>query len=236
MELIDYASIQRRLHKLGFNPGPVDGVRGRHTVNAIQAFQASAGLVSDGIVGPATFRALFGTLANGEVPIFDRMPWFQEAFRLVGLKEAPGVDNNPEILKLANHIDLDYKSDDIPWCGLFVAFCIGSALPKEATPNYPLRARAWEKFGMDVPPEVGALMVFWRISKSSGKGHVGFYFSEDDDSYHILGGNQSDMVNVTRLKKDRFITARWPLTSMPPAGLKSTASVAGAGPLSENEA
>ncbi|MBP7242009.1 peptidoglycan-binding domain-containing protein [Amaricoccus sp.] len=44
----------QRLHKLGFNPGDVDGVRGRQTINAIKRFQESKGLVADGVVGRAT--------------------------------------------------------------------------------------------------------------------------------------------------------------------------------------
>jgi hypothetical protein len=43
-------------------------------------------------------------------------------------------------------------------------------------------------------------MVFWRKSRASGLGHVGFYWAEDDDTYYILGGNQSDAVTIARLQ------------------------------------
>lgn len=50
--------IQRRLLALGFDPGPLDGVRGRLTIRAIKAFQARHRLTADGIVGPATGAVL----------------------------------------------------------------------------------------------------------------------------------------------------------------------------------
>lgn len=53
-------------------------------------------------------------------------------------------------------------------------------------------------------------MVFWRKSKSSGLGHVGFYNGEDGDAYQILGGNQSDQVSLAWVSKSRFLDARWP--------------------------
>ena len=41
---------------------------------------------------------------------------------------------------------------------------------------------------------VGCIVVFWRGSKSSGLGHVGFYVSETATSINTLGGNESDAV------------------------------------------
>lgn len=236
MDLVDYATIQRRLHKLGFNPGSVDGIKGRQTINAIQAFQASVGIIADGIVGPATFQFLFGAPAAGEAPIYDKIPWFQEAIRFVGLQEVPGKEVNISIISMAKKFNIDYDDDDIPWCGLFVAFCLGSSLPKEALPNYPLRAQSWAKLGIEEPAQLGSIMVFWRESENSGKGHVGFYFGEDEEAYHILGGNQSNMVNVTRISKKRFLNSRWPLSAMPPMRITSFAASVGGGSLSSSEA
>lgn len=49
---------QQWLKDLGYNPGPIDGVRGRQTVAAIKAFQTKHGLKVDGVVGPATLSTL----------------------------------------------------------------------------------------------------------------------------------------------------------------------------------
>ncbi len=50
--------VQRALLKRGFFPGSADGVYGPQTADAVRQFQAKNGLVADGEVGPATFKAL----------------------------------------------------------------------------------------------------------------------------------------------------------------------------------
>ena len=53
-------------------------------------------------------------------------------------------------------------------------------------------ARSWEKFGDAVDqPRLGDIVVFWRVSRSSGKGHVGFYMQQNAGTITILGGNQN---------------------------------------------
>lgn len=52
------AEVQRALAEKGFNPGPADGIFGKQTSAAVRAFQASAGLKADGVVGPMTRGAL----------------------------------------------------------------------------------------------------------------------------------------------------------------------------------
>jgi peptidoglycan hydrolase-like protein with peptidoglycan-binding domain/DNA invertase Pin-like site-specific DNA recombinase len=54
----DVRALQRRLRRLGQRPGPVDGLYGPLTAGAARRFQAGYGLVSDGVVGPRTRRAL----------------------------------------------------------------------------------------------------------------------------------------------------------------------------------
>ena len=137
------------------------------------------------------------------------LPWFAVAKELLGTKEIPGSGSNPIIIDWAKHLGgfakQYYTSDDIPWCGLFVGHCIDEAGIKVTIEN-PLLAKEWNNFGSGVQPCYGAIMVFTR----DGGGHVGFYVSEDTDTYHILGGNQSDMVNITRVGKERLFGARWP--------------------------
>ena len=234
MAQVDWTTVQTRLHELGFDPGPIDGIRGRRTIRAVKRFQESSNLVADGIVGPDTALALFGPNRDGEPPGLDRMPWYQEALRLVGTKEIEGPASNRNILEMADQLDVAYEDDDIPWCGLFAGHCVGASLPDEVLPTVVLRARAWEAFGVPTTPQLGAVMVFWRRSPDSGLGHVGFYIAEDEASYHVLGGNQSNMVNVARLRKDRLLTARWPITALAPEDTRVMAGAA-AGALSTDE-
>ena len=50
--------IQTFLSCNGFNPGPIDGLSGTKTNNAIISFQKIVGLSADGVVGPATKQAM----------------------------------------------------------------------------------------------------------------------------------------------------------------------------------
>jgi hypothetical protein len=44
--------IQAQLKTHGFDPGPVDGVLGPKTCNAVRAYQKAAGLQIDGVIDP----------------------------------------------------------------------------------------------------------------------------------------------------------------------------------------
>ncbi|MDP6717697.1 MAG: peptidoglycan-binding domain-containing protein [Pirellulaceae bacterium] len=51
---------QGRLRDRGFDPGPVDGVYGKKTRDAVKAFQRSVGVLkADGVIGVRTWDALF---------------------------------------------------------------------------------------------------------------------------------------------------------------------------------
>ncbi len=52
--------VQRALRRLGWQPGPVDGLYGPRTQAAVARFQTAARVAADGIVGPSTRRALTG--------------------------------------------------------------------------------------------------------------------------------------------------------------------------------
>lgn len=55
----DVSRLQRRLATLELYAGPIDGIFGVQTQQAVELFQSRAGLNVDGIVGPATWLALF---------------------------------------------------------------------------------------------------------------------------------------------------------------------------------
>lgn len=227
--------IQKALAAKGFDPGALDGAWGRRTAAAVRAFQTSKGLLADGVVGPKTVKALLTDAKSAKDSLDDvTIVWFQESRRLMGLREDTGSGSNATLLDWADKLGLDYDSDDIPWCGLFVAHCIGATLTTEPLPNNPLSARSWMKFGGPCTPRPGAVMVFWRGSREGWQGHVAFYVGEDAKAYHVLGGNQSDSVCITRIAKDRLLGARWPATV--PLSKAGPRKVSATGVLSKNEA
>ena len=54
----DVAALQFMLRRRGARPGSIDGGFGNATSRAVRRFQRRAGLSADGVVGPATLRAL----------------------------------------------------------------------------------------------------------------------------------------------------------------------------------
>ena len=98
----------------------------------------------------------------------------------------------------------------LPWCGLFVAHCLRVAIPDVPVPPVRVRARPWEGWGEPCAPQIGAIMVFWHYHPRAPLGHVGFYWAEDREAFHILGGNQRDRVLIQRYPKDRLTACRWP--------------------------
>lgn len=54
----DVMEIQALLQKLGYDPGPPDGIFGPRMRAAVVSFQRNFGLTPDGVIGPATHRAM----------------------------------------------------------------------------------------------------------------------------------------------------------------------------------
>lgn len=128
-----------------------------------------------------------------------------EAVKLIGTKEIVGKQHNPVILNWAKELNLSkiYTEDEIPWCGLFIAYCAYKAGVQVV--DRPLWALNWAKYGTKVEePMLGDILTF----KRNGGGHVGIYVGEDSNYYHVLGGNQNNSVNVTRIAKSRLHQAR----------------------------
>jgi uncharacterized protein (TIGR02594 family) len=156
-----------------------------------------------------------------------------EAYKLLGIKETLGKDNNPVILNWADKIGLKktYTADEIPWCGLFIAYVCFMA-GKPGVEN-PLWARNWSKFGTKQNiAMLGDILVF---SRGANSGHVGIYVGEDDKAYHVLGGNQGDAVSIVRIVKSRCIAIRRTEWSIAQPNNVRVIRLNGTGLISENE-
>ena len=126
-----------------------------------------------------------------------------KALKLVGTKEIVGVKNSETIMGWAKELGLQkiYTNDEIAWCGLFMAIvCKKAGLEMPFSAKDSLWALNWNKFGTkQTTAMLGDILTF----KRNGGGHVGIYVGEDATCYHVLGGNQSNMVNITRIEKSR---------------------------------
>jgi uncharacterized protein (TIGR02594 family) len=126
-----------------------------------------------------------------------------QALTLVGTKEIIGTKHSAEIMSWAKELGIEkiYNADEIAWCGLFMAYvCKESGLDLPFTATESLWALNWNKFGTKQKVAMlGDVLTF----KRNGGGHVGIYVGEDNTCYHVLGGNQSNMVCITRIEKTR---------------------------------
>ncbi len=160
----------------------------------------------------------------------------QEGLALLGVAEVVGKGSNKTIIGWRDELNqagvkiTGYSDDDIAWCGLFAAIVAKRAEKQVVTT--PLWARSWVNFGVKPhKPALGDVLVFER---GSG-GHVGFYIAEDPNAYHVLGGNQSNKVCITRIVKGRLLAARRPKYNVQPESVKAYA-ISATGKLSVNEA
>ena len=134
-----------------------------------------------------------------------------EFIKVFGTEEDTGNGSNPTILAWAAKVGLGkvYKDDATAWCGLAMAYVAGQAGWENAPRGNALLARNWAHWGNPaVVPMLGDVMVFWRGKREGIQGHVGIYVGEDDEAFHILGGNQGDKVSIARLARDRLLQAR----------------------------
>ena len=138
------------------------------------------------------------------------LPWITEVKKVFGLHESR--DKEALMAWLISDGQRLGDTEKLPWCGDCTETAIKNSLPDEpfegAVGKNPYWARNWLKWGVDCPPNYGAVVVF---SRGNG-GHVGFVVGEDDTDYYVLGGNQSNMVNITRISKSRKLGFRWPQT------------------------
>lgn len=164
----------------------------------------------------------------------------RSAIPLYGTREVPGAADNAQIIAWGEEVEkalglknLGYTADSIPWCGLYVGVVCVRAGWADQMPKTPLWARSWAEFGQKADKaSFGDILVFSR----DGGGHVGFYVGEDASYYHVLGGNQSDAVTITRIAKNRCIAVRRPKWRVSqPASVKPI-KVGASGPVSTNEA
>ncbi len=140
----------------------------------------------------------------------EEFPWMPIALAEEGIKEFPGNDDNPRIIEYLKSTNLraPYNSrDETPWCSAFANWCIERA-GYEGTDS--AWARSWASWGKNLPtPRRGCIVVFTR-PPNPAEGHVGFYFGETSTQIKVLGGNQSDAVNVKGYAKSRLIGYRIP--------------------------
>lgn len=127
-----------------------------------------------------------------------------KALEFYGTKEIVGKQHNPIILKFFQEIGKSWvKDDETSWCSAFVNYCAkvcGFEYSGELT------ARSWLKIGKEVKiPQVGDIVILWRDSPNSWKGHVGFYIGDAGSNIYVYGGNQSNQAKISLYPKSQIL-------------------------------
>jgi len=161
--------------------------------------------------------------------------WLTLARTDLGIRETPGVANNPVLMKrfagITKALGIAYNADSVPWCGAIMAWWMTQC--QLTPPAIAVRAKSWASWGSALAADrlaPGAVLVFER----AGGGHVTLYLGEDSTHYHCLGGNQGDAITITRIEKSRCVARRWP-KGEPVTGVPQKLDRAGV-PVSKSEA
>jgi uncharacterized protein (TIGR02594 family) len=111
-----------------------------------------------------------------------------------GIKEIPGVSHEPEVIKYFHDCGFTFINDDeTPWCSAFMSWCFMKA---GIAVRPTLRSRDWLQYGTPVfEPILGDVAIFSRRGNPEF-GHVAFYINQIPTHIYVLGGNQSNMVNI----------------------------------------
>jgi uncharacterized protein (TIGR02594 family) len=142
--------------------------------------------------------------------------WYQLATQEIGTREEG--DNSGAAIARYRRL-AQCGADHDPWCAIFTnamfALCNPAVPGTKSASSQSFRSNA--NFVKLDGPAAGAVVVFWRISPNSGKGHVGFYRGETAESIYVLGGNEADMVQIAPMSKRQLLGYWWPAAMPLPA-------------------
>lgn len=137
----------------------------------------------------------------------NELRWLEEARKYIGQMEIKGPRHNPLILQFWKDIKRGgIKDDETPWCAAYA----GAMLERVGIRSTRFEsAKSYLSWGVQLhEPAYGCIVVFSR----DGGGHVGFVVGQaDNGDLMVLGGNQSDAINIRAFSRSRVTGYRWPV-------------------------
>ncbi|MCH2045117.1 MAG: TIGR02594 family protein, partial [Saprospiraceae bacterium] len=214
----DVELVQKLLKGKGYTIA-VDGDCGPQTIGVIKQFQAAIfNGWSDGLIEPGktTWTKLTGTggeagsggtqdtNAGGNVPSgpVSKPNWIKVAEGELGVKEIVGSAHNPRVVEYHSTTG-GWKDDETPWCASFVTWVMKKAGVDGGFGT--AWANSWKNFGKATDgnkPAYGAVGVLAR--------HVGFVVGKQGNHILLLGGNQGNMVKISKYSVSKFVAFRFP--------------------------
>jgi len=143
------------------------------------------------------------------------MRLYELAQRFYGMREIAGDQHNGFIQWAHSLCGLDPETaDEVSWCSSFLnAVCWILRLPRSKS----AKARSWLAIGLPVNllhAREGDVIILKRGAMDAGRddleapGHVGLFAGVEDGKVFVLGGNQSDAVNVKSFPISKILGIR----------------------------
>lgn len=180
--------VQNDLKSKGFYKGSIDGWAGSETRSAYAAAYspAQAGVITVPSSSSSNSAKLYA-----------------QAEKDKGLKETSGSSSTPRIKRAILEAASWLNPDDsvTAWCGCIMGLWV-SEIGLTPPPEY-FRAISWLKFGKATTLEKAKKGDVVVLSRSGGN-HVGLYHSHTKTTISLLGGNQSNAVNITTYSMSSF--------------------------------
>lgn len=142
---------------------------------------------------------------SGILKVPQKPQWVATAEAEIGQKEVVGKKHNPRVLEYHKTVAGKISTDETPWCSSFVNWVMTNS---GAGGTNSARALSWKGYGTESKtPAYGSIAV---ISWGGGKGHVGIVVGTSGNSVLLLGGNQSNAVNISPFAKSKIVSYRLP--------------------------
>lgn len=128
------------------------------------------------------------------------------ARRYLGVKERRGSQHHPLIqwwFELCQYGP--NTADETPWCSAFIN---GIAWELDLPRSKSAAARSWLNVGRPVILDDAIAGFDVVILERGTGGHVGFYDSHSVQTVSLLGGNQTDAINVQAFNRARVLGVR----------------------------
>lgn len=126
----------------------------------------------------------------------------------IGVKETPGVESTPRIDEYLAATRGHASGDETPWCSAFTNWVVQHSGDQGTGSK---AARSWLSWGLESLPVPGCIVVLWRGSVDSWRGHVGFLDHVDErGNVVLLGGNQGNRVSLRTYPRSRVLGFRVP--------------------------
>lgn len=133
--------------------------------------------------------------------------WMHVARSLIGLREKPGPEADPQILAFFEATSLRTLSDETAWCAAFVGWCLRAA---GVRPTGRANARSYLQWGSALEaPRYGCVTILKR-GHNPRYGHVGFFVRLEGPHVVLLGGNQGNRVCERAYPAAHVLGYRWP--------------------------